>query len=425
MVLICSGTVWWGMRWLGVDSGMYGRAAALGMPLEPEDLVPNPPIPPEENAAPLMIEAATQIVGLNIDGRLVLRRARGTETEKKLARYELEKAEAALLVAKQAADRPRCYIERDWAMGVFLRMPELGNFKKIVQMLSARAILAAEAGDIQAAVVDLETAFSVAHHAGQEPHLISMLLRISCEVITLRAIEVIADEAREPAVLDRLRRVVEDHQQPIIIFDNIRGEVTMAAAIARNLENADELKRLSDNLDSPDTTSPRQIVRSGAPANARVRAQLNLYLKHWEPIFELGEDARDNRKLDPVLRKMDETSENLQSPNDIFSAILLPVFSQAVDAEIKLGATTTATLAYLDVLEHRLRTGSLPASLPGDYPDPFSDGALKYRVEGDGFRIWSIGPDKVDDGGKTSQELGKKAPAGDAVLIHPTPAPNE
>ncbi|NBB94580.1 MAG: hypothetical protein GVY16_02460 [Planctomycetes bacterium] len=41
----------------------------------------------------------------------------------------------------------------------------------------------------------------------------------------------------------------------------------------------------------------------------------------------------------------------------------------------------------------------LPEILQTVPPDPWSDGPLKYRREGDGFVLYSIGDDLEDDGG--------------------------
>lgn len=423
MVVVCSGLMWFGMRWFGVDGAMYDRAAKLGMPLEPEDLAP-PAIPADQNAAPLMLQMAEMETASKVKAGEMLDYARGSRTEQELARQNLKQLEPVLDLAYQAAARPECQITRDWALGAYLMFPELASFKEVTQLLTARAILRANAGEMDKAAADLTTAYKIAHHSGQEPTLIPMLVRIANEVITMRAVEVIADNVKSQADLAKLRKVLEEGHQELIVFDHLRGEITMAAAIARNIKNTADLDSLGEELATGDMAPPGTVIRNGPPQNSSIRAQLNLYLRRWVPLFEMGEDARDNQKLDPVLRQMDADGEKMLGPNDRLSAILLPVFAPALDAEIKRGGTHTATLAYLDVLAYRLRTGKLPASLDeldGNYPDPFSGEQLKYRKEGKGFRIWSIGPNRVDDGGKTGKEMGLENKDGDAVLIHPTP----
>ena len=61
-------------------------------------------------------------------------------------------------------------------------------------------------------------------------------------------------------------------------------------------------------------------------------------------------------------------------------------------------------LAALDVLEFYADNGSWPVALPSSYIDPFDGEALRYSRTIDGFRIWSIGPDRVDHLGVTYAE---------------------
>jgi hypothetical protein len=50
--------------------------------------------------------------------------------------------------------------------------------------------------------------------------------------------------------------------------------------------------------------------------------------------------------------------------------------------------------------------------------DPFSDEELRYREEGNGYVLYSIGPDRQDDGGTKQLSLNPKAekPKGDIIF---------
>lgn len=54
---------------------------------------------------------------------------------------------------------------------------------------------------------------------------------------------------------------------------------------------------------------------------------------------------------------------------------------------------------------YKLLRGSYPETLDGlhtgPHPDPFSAGSdLRYQRDGDGFSLYSVGPDGRDDGGR-------------------------
>lgn len=61
-----------------------------------------------------------------------------------------------------------------------------------------------------------------------------------------------------------------------------------------------------------------------------------------------------------------------------------------------------------------------PEHLPAVLDDPFSGGPLIYRPEGTVFKLYSVGPDLLDDGGKLASFLGA---SGDIVLSPPPTVP--
>jgi type II secretory pathway pseudopilin PulG len=78
-------------------------------------------------------------------------------------------------------------------------------------------------------------------------------------------------------------------------------------------------------------------------------------------------------------------------------------------AQIENGMTQKALLtAALALRAYRLDNGAYPGDLRDLVPDylgavpqdPFAgDAALRYRIDGDRYILYSIGPDGVDDGG--------------------------
>ena len=79
-------------------------------------------------------------------------------------------------------------------------------------------------------------------------------------------------------------------------------------------------------------------------------------------------------------------------------------------------------LAQVAVERYRLREGRLPESLDALVPeflesvptDPFDGQPMRYGVEGDGYRIHSVGPDGEDGGGV--ERIDRDTDAGDIIL---------
>ncbi len=425
LAVIMAGGLWWAAQRVGLGSDMYARAAKLGAPLEPEDLVQTPPPAPEDNAADLLFEFTDAYTKSGIKAGSIFGNSYGTKAEQALARSELKKLATELKLLEQAAEKPECRFERNWARGVYLQFPEMSGIKAGAQLLGARAVLAGADGRFDEALADIERAYKLARFAGEEPHIISLLVRIANEGIALRAVQGAADRMENPTELSRLRELAVANHSEASLYFYVRGELTIAAATARNIHDLEDLKALPEAISGkPVITTPTSLIRSGPTTNSLVRSQFNIFLRNWMPIFEMGEDALDNGKLSSVLKNLDEKATDAPTSAIIF-AVLTPPFANTLTAEARRIAIHRATLAYIDILDHRFRTGKLPeklSDLGGEYVDPFSGEPLKYRVEDGGFRVWSVGANGVDEDGKSGRELGGESTDGDYCLVHPLSA---
>jgi hypothetical protein len=77
---------------------------------------------------------------------------------------------------------------------------------------------------------------------------------------------------------------------------------------------------------------------------------------------------------------------------------------------------------YASALIEKLKTGKFPSEIPveGDLSiDPFSKMPLEYRKTLDGFMVYSIGENLVDDSGASRQPGGEQGPPPDIVLRYP------
>ncbi len=111
---------------------------------------------------------------------------------------------------------------------------------------------------------------------------------------------------------------------------------------------------------------------------------------------------------------------------DVFSRTLLPSLSRATVLGERIKADLAALRTMVAIRLHMLKHDGQPpenlhelkARLPeGAMMDPFGDGLLRYRRTADGWLLYSVGPDLVDDGG----ERGKLWDKLDLVYQFPPP----
>lgn len=92
-------------------------------------------------------------------------------------------------------------------------------------------------------------------------------------------------------------------------------------------------------------------------------------------------------------------------PRGFMARIALPSLERAVASDAAIVARLRAAQAAVGAARYRLAHGRSPEHLADltpalDTVDPFTGRSLLYRVQADGFRIYSTGEDGRDDGGK-------------------------
>ena len=112
------------------------------------------------------------------------------------------------------------------------------------------------------------------------------------------------------------------------------------------------------------------------------------------------------------------------SPTRVVAGSMFPAVSNLMPKAARVSFERRAAAIACAVLRHRLACGKTPASpgalVPDFLPSPVEDPAmpgqwLKIRTDGESLRLWSVGPDRMDNGGDPEKdwvwELGAPPPA--------------
>ncbi len=123
---------------------------------------------------------------------------------------------------------------------------------------------------------------------------------------------------------------------------------------------------------------------------------------------------RANSREAAALPRALRAGENSPPPKDalggreIVLQILLPAVDKFLTSEDRFATDLAATRAMVAIERFRARTGAYPETLsaltPADLPatpiDAWSGEPLRYRREGEAYRLCSMGIDGKDDGGE-------------------------
>ncbi|MFZ4506417.1 MAG: hypothetical protein ACOYON_01810 [Fimbriimonas sp.] len=380
------------------------EARAMGLATEGNDLMEGVDRTKSLNKAYADLKTATQ-------------RDKGAS---RLSNKDLTDKERAEIVAKLApaiekaeaiAKSPKANITKDWSgSAINVLFPEFATMKMGTRLLVAKALVQSKQGDGPAAMATLGRAIVFSHHAGESPTLIGLLVSIACEAIVLNGMEkVLADHGRDAKTLAAARETLRSLGPVPDLRKAMRGELVLGLSTTSPGFTAQDL---GFSVEDPSTTGLTFAMKSGVVRNAFaadiVRFQIEMHKK-------FPKDPSDWEGFDKVFRDADLKMQTDRKVTSTLTKIVSPYFGELAPAIGGLITRRKLMSASLNLLERRQKGAALPNALSATGPDeidPFSSDIFQYERKGSGFRIWSIGRNRLDDGGDSSQ-------AHDIVYVFP------
>lgn len=391
------------------------RAKEVGIPWERKDLRRNPPVPPEQNMAPLLRVAIEKV-----DPRLEQRvdEAFANRRDAALRRRALSEGREALALFEPALERPRLDFDRDWDLGPELPLKESRPIMKLSQLLMLKGLEACAVRDVAAVRTVAAQLGRLSKAVAEEPTLVSLLLAVGIEMTRQQLIEAAINAfAREPEIFAEMRQWLQPPLPSDAFANALRGEVYMGIAAARNLNRyggIDGLARLlNSEAEGPNRTG-MPLVRSGVPADPEEQALLARHLELWTLIFRdlrSGESALNAAsKADEGLKRAEENSH----PSFRLTTLVTPYLTNSANALLTLEARRRSLIGLTYVLA---ADPSTEPAIPPDLRDPFDGKRLRLKVESGTVRVYSVGADRVDNGGMSRKERPGEASGFDEVVM--------
>jgi hypothetical protein len=413
---------------MAVSAARLRRAyAALekdGRPMRAADILP-PAVPDTENGA-LLYESAALLLkaepaGHRLEsgpgesvkemierekykdllGYLASRSAEFAEgkitSEKRQELEELMSRKAvdyALFAVEKGTQRPACQEQRDYDAGINLLLPGLSDMKHLARIVGAKARLEAETGAMDRAWHLATTQAKLADAYRGEPILISQLVRmgiisLSCETVQ-RLCETASPRTEQQEHLDTILRAFDDVTPLVRAVDGERllyGEWLF--------------------------TQPKKelygTLRDISFQDSRMREFMVWLAAKWltfKPLF-LADHANYLRIMHANVQSLERPCSPGTSEEDggrfSLTGILVPALGRIRTIYCQMAAETRITRAGMALLQYRAAHGAFPATLDAlnldGLSDPFTQGPLHYRAEGEGFILYSVGEDQKDNGG--------------------------
>jgi hypothetical protein len=349
--------------------------------------------------------------------------------------------------------RPRFYYplladDEDYSMAA-AQLPGMRQARSVAVALCARATMRLRQGKVEQAMSDLLAGHRLARRVGSGPTLVDGLVAVAIDGITCggdaalaRSGQLTAEHAQAYAKkLAELPRITDmaakiDVAERYMFLDSV---MTLAAADSDRVD--DMLGGLVGDSGSPLSAALRSLLgKSAIDWNITLRdgnrwydqmvkaCRTTPYEKQREAMEDFDEqfEKKVERASDPLvmLRRVFLSGESRSKMmghqmSNILASLLLPAVQVTVIAELKaeqrLELTRLAVLLAAYRAEHDAFPEELADLVPGYLkdvpPDRFRDEPPVYKREADGYLLYSVGPNRQDDGGAEEHQPDAYGPA--------------
>lgn len=376
-----------------------------GIPLEPEDLKRTPPVPPDQNAAPLYREAFRKLPEIPSDtDEAVFRILMGEAPEPDFTQVaaKFDALEPWLQTVVRATRLPNCDFERDWSKGMYVEFPELAEMRKCAKFLAIRGVIAARQGNAAKFEESIRAASQLGVHLSQEPILISSLVHISCDQAAQQGIRAaLRTNPVNAALLSASKKALLSSFPRPDLRSILGGECVLTVAAIRRLTNLNEL--------FPEASASESLSLSSAVTPEMRKAFETQFLRKLRECVQIVAKYDDDYLLQAeALRGLVRKKRAIPRIIDLVDTTLFPGIEEVSRSIGRHQAHYELTKAYVSILDFRRTKKRWPKDLAevGEFVDPFAKAPLKYSPSDGGFTIYSVGADGRDDGGRERREAG-------------------
>lgn len=406
-----------------------------GIPVDLQEI--RPPVPPvSQNAGP-DYERLFTLLKMNPDGIALDKIAsslsvKSSSKDIAAARKAFHNRQDIVQLIHRAADKPFCFMESAWADDIPGTNQALTNnlsiFRAATRILSGESFLLAHDGHSREAIQNEGRVFHIAEHVSSCPGILPYLAGLACEAMALRGTQIILNMcAPNKEAAELTQKIIREPRPHLTLAWAFKTEAANSMALIRPVTGKVTWFQQSvhgalpkENSNAPFWThSTHTLIREDwteASAFRILRRMHQMALAAREPLPErlaafkaIGADTQQEHieiagsRLGPVIH-----ATSILSDITTLGYKDLDLRGAQMEAREAVTLSGAAILAYRATHGHfldRLETAISPAPT-----DPFTEKPLRYRLEPDGFVVYSLGEKGTFGGGSPGMTPDWKQP---------------
>jgi hypothetical protein len=296
--------------------------------------------------------------------------------------------------------------------GQDMLLPHAQSLRQGARLLKLEAHVRAHRGDAHGAAESILAIIAAGESLREEPILVCQLVRIALQGIASDTVE---------KLLPRAPFSEADLVQLQARFQGLNcDEGVLRALLGERVTGLETIPGLMSNLGG-----------GGSPGIAGLLITRNhlaqTYLESMDEVIAAARQPLPGRldevdALEAEMKQFVKTAGPITKLRRAMAALTLPAVQASVTAGARANATAQVTATGIAAHRWRLKHGKLPPSLqtlvpdflPAVPADPFDGKPLRWVIKGDELVVYSIGQNRVDDGG--TRQVGLE---GDVVFALP------
>jgi hypothetical protein len=336
----------------------------------------------------------------------VLPNVRLDEQQTGLLRKQLEPLQGAVIQARKLVQLTNGRYPISWSPDFIQTLvPNQMRMSEIAALLRCDAVLLAQQGDVEGAWMSSHAMINASRSLGDEPLLLSALLRVGARRVALESMErTLAQGQPSEAALTKSQKLLEEEAAEPLLLVALRGERAGLHHLFSNLE-AGKVKL--DQIGGAKTPEAKAAAHEVEPTLGelakhvvvvlRIKQAHARGLKYMTHAVEIAKKPLDEQE--PLFRQLDVAQDS--APWQLASLFTLAQ-GRVVVHLTKARAQLRCAIAGLAAERYRRNHGHWAASLdalaaagflPGVPSDPYTGQPLRYRLTADGVVIYSLGRD--------------------------------